>query len=214
MAHSHSLCGYLVMAVLTCAFTDAGAQTVAADPPPPTEVERARIATERQGVQARLTRDEEVCSKKFAAQDCLNEARARHRADIADLRRQENSLKDAQRKQQGAQRLQRLDEKSAKAAAAPVAQSGNSATGQTQRLRQRAAKTGADSSSAQLADPPTNTTKPTRTAKRKSARPNEQAAQKHAQRIKQAQERRQKHAQELGQRKKPPAAPLPPAPPP
>ena len=73
--------------------------------------ERERIQQARASEQARLAAQEARCYAQFAANDCLIAARATRREVFADLRRQEISLNDAQRKRRGADQLLRSDEK-------------------------------------------------------------------------------------------------------
>jgi colicin import membrane protein len=75
------------------------------------EAERARIDTERKQVEAKFKVEEAACYKKFAVNDCINEHRAVRRTALADLRRQEISLNDAERKRKGAEQIQRMEEK-------------------------------------------------------------------------------------------------------
>ncbi len=73
--------------------------------------ERSRIAAERQAVEARFKQDEAACYKKFAVNDCVDALRAVRREKLADLRRQEISLNDAERKRKGAEQLRRMEDK-------------------------------------------------------------------------------------------------------
>jgi colicin import membrane protein len=73
--------------------------------------ERQRIAASRASGLAALDADDVECQKKFAVFDCQREVAARRRALVAELRRQENSLSDAERKQRGAEQLQRIEQK-------------------------------------------------------------------------------------------------------
>lgn len=75
------------------------------------EKERARIAAERGQIEKRFAGEEEQCYRKFAVNDCIQESRKRRREELADLRRQELSLNDAQRKRRAAEQIQRADEK-------------------------------------------------------------------------------------------------------
>lgn len=85
--------------------------------------ELARITTERQQIEQRHADEEAACFQKFAVNDCRDASRARRRADLADLRRQEIALNDAERKRKGAEQLQRMEQSAAakdQPAAAPV----------------------------------------------------------------------------------------------
>ena len=75
--------------------------------------ERARIAAERGKAEAAFRVQEKACYGKFAVNDCLSAAKAQRRQVLADLRRQEISLNDAQRKRKAAERLRELDQRSA-----------------------------------------------------------------------------------------------------
>ncbi|MGE0497290.1 MAG: hypothetical protein AB7I35_02070 [Ramlibacter sp.] len=81
------------------------------DTPAGADAERSRIAAERAAANTLYERDAVACHARFAVNDCLNEARARRREALADLRRQEISLNDAQRRRKGAAQQQRIDEK-------------------------------------------------------------------------------------------------------
>ncbi len=74
--------------------------------------ERARIATERQAAEARFASEEKACNVKFAVTDCVNEARARRREVLADLRRQDISINDAERKRRSSERIKTIEERS------------------------------------------------------------------------------------------------------
>lgn len=57
-------------------------------------------------------REREVaCYQRFAVNDCLNESRRIEREIMADLRRQEILINDAQRKRRAARQLLRADER-------------------------------------------------------------------------------------------------------
>ncbi|APW37310.1 hypothetical protein RD110_08980 [Rhodoferax koreense] len=73
--------------------------------------ERSRISAERQQVEARFKAEETACYQKFAVNDCINASRVVRREKLADLRRQEISLNDAERKRKGAEQIQRMEDK-------------------------------------------------------------------------------------------------------
>ncbi len=75
------------------------------------QAERARIARERHEADKRLAAREIACYKKFAVSDCLKAARAQRREVLADLRRQEVTLNDADRKRRGGERMQSIEER-------------------------------------------------------------------------------------------------------
>jgi hypothetical protein len=74
--------------------------------------ERSRIAAERQAADSRYAQAEAACYARFAVNDCVNAAKAARRETLADLRRQEVSLNDDERRRKGAAQRQRLDERS------------------------------------------------------------------------------------------------------
>lgn len=100
-------------AVSAAASTAAAAApaSAAASGPAPEPSERARIAAERQAAQNRFAAEEKACYNKFATQHCLTEAATRRRLAMSDLRRQEVSLNDADRKRRGAEQMKRLEKK-------------------------------------------------------------------------------------------------------
>jgi len=73
------------------------------------QVERTRISAERKAAETRFTSEETVCYSKFATHDCLNQARAQRRQTLSDLRRQEISLNDTQRKRRGIEQMKKLE---------------------------------------------------------------------------------------------------------
>ena len=87
------------------------------------KAERQRIAAERQQIEQRFAAEEAVCFQKFAVNDCRDASRARRRADLADLRRQEILLNDAERKRKGAEQLQRMEHGTLQESPAPAASS-------------------------------------------------------------------------------------------
>jgi colicin import membrane protein len=83
----------------------------AADQSQADAAERARIASERSQIEATFQAEEKACYAKFGASGCIEDARARRSAQLGDLRRQEISLNDAQRKARAADRQKELDRK-------------------------------------------------------------------------------------------------------
>ncbi|WP_295960082.1 hypothetical protein [Rhodoferax sp.] len=75
--------------------------------------EHARINAERQQIEKRFADEEAGCFQKFAVNDCRDASRARRRVEMADLRRQEISLNDAERKRKGAEQMQRMEQSAA-----------------------------------------------------------------------------------------------------
>lgn len=78
---------------------------------PDEEAERARIAAERGRIEAAYEKAQRDCYRKFAVNDCLEEAKGRRRESLAELRRQEITLDDARRRRDAAERIRELDER-------------------------------------------------------------------------------------------------------
>ncbi|MBI2772300.1 MAG: hypothetical protein HYX47_21955 [Burkholderiales bacterium] len=94
----------LILAVLACSLAQA-------ETPQRIEAEQARIVSLRAEAEARYAADQKDCWQKFAVNDCLAAAKARRREVLSDLRRQEISLSDAERKRRGAERVRAIEEK-------------------------------------------------------------------------------------------------------
>lgn len=85
----------------------------------PKDTQRAQIARQRQTLLDRRAAEQKLCSDRLLRNACLQEAKSRYADELADLRRQEISLDDAQRRRLSAQRLKdvqgkqtRLDDRS------------------------------------------------------------------------------------------------------
>jgi hypothetical protein len=75
------------------------------------EQQREWINQTRARHQAQFRRQEIACYQRFAVNDCLNESRRTEREVMADLRRQEVLINDAQRKRRAARQLLRSDQR-------------------------------------------------------------------------------------------------------
>ena len=73
--------------------------------------ERERIKAERATVEERFRVEEHACRQKFAVNDCVNRAARSRRTDLAELRRQELVINDAERKRRTAARRQEMEER-------------------------------------------------------------------------------------------------------
>lgn len=73
--------------------------------------QRAWISDSRASYDTQFKAQEVACYQRFAVNDCLIDSRRTQREVMADLRRQEILINDAQRKRRGAQQLLRADEK-------------------------------------------------------------------------------------------------------
>lgn len=82
------------------------------------QAERARTQAQRQQELTRYAQEEQACSAKFFVNDCLATVKTRRREALAELRRQDISLNDAERGRKAAQQLERTQSKSVDAAAA------------------------------------------------------------------------------------------------
>ena len=96
----------LLSLLLLSAAGPARAQGDAAD-----QAERDRIARERGQADSRLATQEVACYKKFAVTDCLNAARSQRREILSDLRRQELTLNDADRKRRAGDRVLDIEQR-------------------------------------------------------------------------------------------------------
>lgn len=184
---------------------------------PGAAAERARLTSERAAAEAAFKSEEKACYGKFGVNDCLNAAKARRRAALADLRRQETSLNDAQRKGKAAQRIRDDEERAAAERRREEAQRAKSAQSHKQREAQAADKA-ATRASGDPARPAKAVQRREQLEQRKAeqdaarsrkARQEASNREHHQHRLAEAQERRAKLAKKLAERKKPPAAPLP-----
>lgn len=83
----------------------------AAQPGPSPEAERARIAAERGQAEASFASQEVACYRTFAVNDCLNAAKSQRRERLSDLRRQDLTLNEAERKRRASERVRSIDER-------------------------------------------------------------------------------------------------------
>lgn len=183
--------------------------------------ERARIAAERSRVEAQFQGAERACWGQFGVNDCLADARARRRAALADLRRQEILLNDAERKQRAAERLRagehRPDPAQPSASAPKARDRGDRDAQAAQRAAEQAAREAEHARRTKPKPKPPAATAADRAdelARREAerARRAEQAAanvQRRQAAERQAKERQEALQRRLAERHKPPAAPLP-----
>ena len=75
------------------------------------DAERLRISQERTALEAGFSSENTACYKKFLVNSCLDEVKARRGEALADLRRQEISLNDLERKARGAEQVQKTEDK-------------------------------------------------------------------------------------------------------
>lgn len=157
------------------------------------EAERERIRSERARIEAAFAEQEKACYSRFAVNDCIDDARARRRAGLADLRRQEVSLNDQERKRKADERLREVQERQAE-----------------QARRQQAAPAPAPASVPPPAARPAPRPQPA-TPRQPDAPPapdTRENLRRHQERLEEAQERKGRVEQRAAERNKP-SRPLP-----
>ena len=75
--------------------------------------QRERITAERTAAEARFAEEQKACRAKFAVTDCLRKVTSERNATLADLRRQEIAVNDAQRRLREDRRQRDLAERHA-----------------------------------------------------------------------------------------------------
>ena len=73
------------------------------------QVERTRILVQRQRELTRYAQEEQACTAKFFANDCVAGVKKRRRETLADLQRQEIALNDAERRRKAVQQLEQVE---------------------------------------------------------------------------------------------------------
>lgn len=170
--------------------------------------ERSRLATEREQVLRTRSQQEAECQSRFAVTGCVEEARKRVQAPLAEIDRQERVLNDLERRQRSGAQLQRLERREAEAREDAAERRARAASDQQSRESRAAAKAGGPKPTgspraSQAASPPAAPAGPT---------PGEAAANAaaHADRVRQAEEHKASVRQRQAERKKPAASDLPP----
>jgi colicin import membrane protein len=87
------------------------AQPAAEAPAAGRDTEKAQIAAERARLEAGFKAEEAACYRRFLVNACLEEIRPRRAEAMAELRRQEISINEAERKAKGADQIQKIEEK-------------------------------------------------------------------------------------------------------
>lgn len=116
------------------------------------EREKARIQAERSDAQTRFAAEEKACYQKFAVNDCLADVRSHRRTVLADLKRQEVTINDTERKRKAAEQIQRLEERSIKSAEENRAAKQQGAALSQQEREKRAGEKASTRSAAQAAE--------------------------------------------------------------
>jgi colicin import membrane protein len=211
---------FLILAPLLVALAGlAGAQTSAShgQPQPSLDTQRAAITAERSRLEAGFAQEDAACYQKFAVNNCLDTVNAKRRQAMAQLRQQEISLNDEERKSRGQEQLRRIKEKSspeklqeAQARRAKATQDYQSRLADDKNQQQGRAdalaneKAGRDAHAQKLA---ANQKKAQARADKQAAAAQE--AKAFHEREKEAQARRARHEADQLKRTKPAAKPLP-----
>lgn len=172
-------------------------RALAADPVQDVAAERARIASERNRAEAVFQAEQKACYGRFAVAGCIEEAKVRRREVLADLRRQEIALNDAERKARSADRMRQLEQKQSEEARR---QADAAASGQARRAsREQRAQDKAVKAEAAAAKEGTGTPRaprPARQAKAGAARAHEPTQQPDTEDSRRKYDERQRQAQE------------------
>lgn len=202
---------FLIAALLACAASWAQS-------PQDTAAEQSRIAAERGRAEARYEAEQKVCWQKFAVNDCLASAKARRREVLSDLRRQELSISDAERKRRGVERKRAIEEKASEQkqeqSSAERARAAQGQAGKEQKAAQKAAER-PEAEAAQKAQAAQRQLQARERAAADRAARERKAAQaadelaRSKERQKDAQERRARVARKLAEPQKPDVKPLP-----
>lgn len=72
---------------------------------------RSQLEARKREQSAKFDAQEQACTGTFAVTDCVSAVNARRRAIMATLRKEENALNDAERRQRERERLQSLQQK-------------------------------------------------------------------------------------------------------
>lgn len=169
--------------------------------------EQARIDRERASAQARQAEEEAECRRRFVVTSCLDNTRRKWQPVLAELKRQEIALNDADRKQRAADQQRRLDEKVSPQAQEEAAQRRVQALADHEARQSRAAeKAGGPAPAGKPRDPTSATDRGGADLTREQADANAQA---HARRVQEAQERKERARERQAERSKPPASSLP-----
>lgn len=204
----------LLLAAWTVWGAGAQAQTTA-------DAERLRIGTERAKLEASFTLEDTACYKKFLVNNCLGEVKIRRRETLADLRRQEISLDDQERKIKGAEQIQKTEDKASPEKQQQEADRRAEALKEYEARLEREKQKNADRATAQAnekANEKTNADASAGRAKssqdKAGARAIRQAAtteevKKYSERLEKAKERQARYARDQASQTKPASKPLP-----
>jgi colicin import membrane protein len=179
--------------------------------------QRAKISTERTRLEAVFLAEDAACYKRFFVNSCLGEVNSRRREAMADLRRQEISLNDEERRSRGAEQIRKTEEKSSPEKQQEAADRRAKALEDYQSRLDREQKKGAERATAQSSERAASQASAERlraNQEKAQARTDKQAtaaeeSKKFDARQQEAQERRARYESDRLKRVKPPAKPLP-----
>jgi colicin import membrane protein len=179
--------------------------------------ERLRINDERTALEARFNLENAACYKKYLVNRCLDEVKLKHRDALADLRRQEISIADQERKAKGAAQVKKTEDKDSpekqQQAADKRAESLKDSEARTARDEQKnatrsAADANKNSKLGEAASRAKNAQDKVSSRAAKQAATGEEV-KKYNQRLEKAKERQARLARDKASRTKPPAQSLP-----
>ena len=179
--------------------------------------QRAAISAERRRLETDFLTEDAACYKKFAVNNCLGKVNTRRREAMAELRRQEILLNDAERRIKGEEQIRKTQEKlspeNQQQAADSRAKAEEESVGRLEREKDKQRDRTIRQSNEKAARA-TNAEKLLTHQKKNQMRADKQAtdseeAKKFNQRLKEAQERRAQHEADQLKRVKPAAKPLP-----
>jgi colicin import membrane protein len=193
------------------------AQAPNAPSAPSVDAERARIAAERGRIDAVSSTEIAACHERFLVNKCLDEINVKRREALADLRRQEISLNDQERKFKGAEQIRKTEEKNSpekqQAAADRRAEALKEFEARTDRETQketsRAEAAGREKSSSEAAADRLRASQEKAAARSVRRESDLEEARKFNERQREAKERKARHEQEKLLQTKPPAKTLP-----
>jgi len=181
------------------------------------DAERLRISKERAVLEAGFNREDAACYQKFLVNNCLDEVKVRRQEAFTDLRRQEISIDDQERKAKGAEQLQKTDDKASlekqQAEADRRAQAMRDSDARMERERQKNAdrlklesneKSNLETAAAKAKD--AQNKQAGRTAKQAAAA---EEVKKYNERLEKAKERQARIAKDRASQSSPSASPLP-----
>jgi colicin import membrane protein len=180
--------------------------------------QRSRIAAERAQAEALFREQEKACYARFAVSDCLAEAKAQRRQVLADLRRQEIALNDAQRKRKAAEHLRAIEQRSSPEKQQREAQQRDKSLADRQDREAAAARKAAGRAASEASAPAKSAQRQEQVVRRQAeasadrddrAEAAAQNVKRREQRLAEAQERKASLEKRLAERKKPAAKPLP-----